>query len=102
MIESDQIERDEADFVTPSDYSCYESGSAYLPVYWFSKYPAKSAPTWNLLKVFDPPSWTLIFTSIICVTIFFFIVARIGTFHFGIQTVYEEIVLSPFRQILDP
>ena len=97
MIESDYyIERDEADFVTPSDYSCYESrgrvaacapGSAYL---------------WNLLKVFDPPSWILIYTSIICVTIFFFIVARIGTFHFGIQTVYEEIVISPFRQILDP
>ena len=106
-----QIERDEADFVTPSNYDCNESrgrvaacapGSAYLPTYWFSKYPDKVAPTWNLLKLFDPTSWILIFTSIISVTIFFFISARIGTVHFGIQTVNEEIVLSPFRQTLVP
>ena len=112
IIESDyQIERDEADIVAPGNYGCYGSrgeiavcapGAAYVPLYWFSRFPAKKSPTWNLLKLFDPPSWTLIFSSITCVSIFFFFSARIGTSHFGIRTYNEEIILSPFRQILDP
>ena len=92
--------------VTPSDYGCYPGraevaicapGFYYFPDYWWSKYPAKVAPTWNLLKLFDQTSWLLIFISIILVTIFFFIAARIGTSYFGIRTVHEEIVLTPFR-----
>ena len=44
-------------------FGCYYSrgkvavcapGFNYLPDYWFSKYPAKVAPTWNLVKLFDP------------------------------------------------
>ena len=108
MIESDyyQIERDEADIVGPNDYTCYHGrstvaacapGSTYLTGYWFSRYPAKVAPTWNLLKLFDPTSWFLIFASIALVTIFLFIAARIGTSHFGIRVFNREIVLSPFR-----
>ena len=92
--------------VAPGDYRCYQGrgevaicapGAGYIPDYWFSKFPDKVDPTWNLLKLFDPPSWILIFTSIIFVTIFFFIAARIGASHFGIQTFTEEIILSPFR-----
>ena len=92
--------------VTPMDYGCYRAraqvalcapGANYLPEYWWSRYPAKVPPTWNVVKLFDPPSWTLIFTSIIFVTIFFFIAARVGTSYFGIRTVHEEIVLTPFR-----
>ena len=101
-----KIERDEADIIAPDSYNCYHErsevavcapGSNYLPSYWFSKFPAKVAPTWNLVNLFDPPSWILIFTSIISVTMFFFLVARIGTKYFGIRTVSEEIILSPFR-----
>ena len=97
--------------VTPTDYSCTSGraqvvlcapGANYLPEYWWSRYPAKVPPTWNLLKLFDPQSWILIFLSILSVSIFFFVSARIGTRHFGIQTFNEEIILSPFRQILDP
>ena len=97
---------DEADIITHGNYYCYYSrgkvaayapGLGYLPDYWFSRYPAKVAPTWNLVKLFDPPSWLLIVLSIISVTLFFFIAARIGTSHFGIRTFMEEIILSPFR-----
>ena len=92
--------------MTDGNYGCYESrgkvsvcapGFYYLPGYWFSRYPARVAPTWNILKVFDPISWILIFLSILVVKIFFFISAKIGTSCFGIQTVNEEIILSPFR-----
>ena len=75
----------------------FSPGSSYLPVYYFSRYPDKVAPTWNLLKLFDTPSWILIFTSLISVTIFFFIAAKIGTTYFGIRPIMEEIILSPFR-----
>ena len=112
MIESDyQIERDEADITTPGDYGCYTEraeigicapGTVYLPEYWYSRYPLKVAPTWNLLKLFDPPGWILLFLSILSVSIFFFFSARIGNSRFGIQTFNEEIILSPFRQIFDP
>ena len=112
MIESDyiKIERDEADIVTPGDYACYHGrstvaicppGFAYLPNYWFSRYPAKIPATWNLLKLFDLPSWIGLFSSIIGVTFVFFLSARLGR-HFGIQTFNEEIIFSPFRQIFDP
>ena len=91
-------------------YSCYHSrgivaacapGRVYLPEYWFSRYPAKVPPTWNLVNLFDTQSWILLFLSILFVSIFFFISAKIGTSHFGIPTFNEEIILSPFRQILD-
>ena len=92
------------------DYSCYQGrgevaicapGVSYFPMYWFSRYPARVAPIWNIVKVFDPISWILISLSILFVSIFFFFSARIGTRHFGIQTFNEEIILSPFRQIFD-
>ena len=75
----------------------YAPGFTYLPDYWFSRYPARVAPTWNVVKLFDPISWVLFFLSILVASIMLFISARIGTSHFGIQTLNEEIVLSPFR-----
>ena len=96
----------EVDIVGPSDYGCSEArgkistcapSTNYLPEYWFSRYPAKVAPIWNLLKLFDRTSWILILLSIISVTIFFFISGKVGTSCFGIRTFRAEIILSPFR-----
>ena len=107
MVLLSQIERDEVDFVTPCDYTCYHgvttigtcaAGSTYTPRHWFSKYPSKASPTWNLLKLFSPKSWLLIFISIVSVSIFLFITAKIGSSYFGLKTFTGEIVLSPFRQ----
>ena len=105
----DQIERDEADIVSPATYSCYHGrgtvatcapGAAYLPSYWFSKYPEQKSPRWNLVKLVDPISWLLTFLSILSVSLFFFVSARIGASYFGLQTFSEEIILSPFRSTL--
>ena len=94
--------------MTDGCYGCHQSrgqvavcapGFNYLPEYWFSKYPSEVDPTWNIVKVFDPVSWLLIFLSILFVSIFLFFTARIGTRHFGIRTFAEEIILSPFRYI---
>ena len=105
-----QIERDEADIIGDGGYGCYHSrgkvavcapGVLYLPDYWFSRYPARIPATWNLLKLFDPPGWIGLFLSIVGVTIVFFFSARLGR-HFGIPIFNEEIIFSPFRQMLDP
>ena len=102
----DQIERDEADIVTPSNYNCFYDrgtvatcapGSYYYPIYWFSKYPEKRSPIWNLVKLIDPISWTFTFLSIFSVSIFFYISARIGASYFCLQPFRREIILSPFR-----
>ena len=62
------------------DYNCYQGrgevaicapGVSYFPMYWFSRYPARVAPIWNIVKVFDPISWILIFLSILFLSIFF-------------------------------
>ena len=104
----DQIERDEADIVTPSDYACYHGrgtaavcapGSLYSPEYWWSKYPEKRSPAWNLVNLFTPTLWMFTFISIISVSMFFLVSARIGASYFGLQTFREEIILSPFRSL---
>ena len=45
-------------------------------------------------------SWTFTFLSIISVSIFFLVSARIGASFFGLQTFREEIILSPIRSTL--
>ena len=57
-----QIDSDEADFVVPTVLECkYERSTvaicahavAYIPYYWFSKYPAMKSPIWNLITILD-------------------------------------------------
>ena len=100
------IERDEVDLTAPSNFGCYEArakvatcaaASNYLPSYFFSRYPARTSPIWNLALIFDPTSWALLFASIFTVTIFFFVSARIGKSYFGMSTHTIEIILSPLR-----
>ena len=102
----DQVERDEADIASPSNFACYHSrgtvavcapGSYYMPPYWWSKYPEERSPVWNLVKIFTPMSWMFTFLSIIFVSIFFLLSAKVGVSYFGLQTFNEEIILSPFR-----
>ena len=72
-------------------------GFGYISTYWWSRHPAKVPPTWNVVKLFDPISWLLIFLSILIVSIFLIFSARVGTSYFEIKTTHLEIVLSPFR-----
>ena len=102
----DQIERDEVEIVAPGNYACYHGrgtvatcapGTLYAPQSWFSKYPEKRSPMWNLVMLVDPISWLLTFLSILSVSMFFVVSARIGGRYFGVQTFREEIIISPFR-----
>ena len=70
----------------------------WAPDYLFSKYPDRVAPVWNLVNLFTPLLWGLVFVSIILVFLFFqlstFLYSKMG---FRNSIVSEEIVLIPIR-----
>ena len=102
----DQIERDEADIAGNANFACYQGrgtvavcapGVYYMPPYWWSKYPEERSPVWNLVYIFTPMSWMFTFLSIIFVSLFLLLSAKLGVSYFGLQTFSAEIILSPFR-----
>ena len=64
----------------------------------FSKYPSRTSPIWNLLRIFNPMTWLVTFICILSVAIFFFVSTTLATYNFGNQISNVEIVLFPFRQ----
>ena len=101
-----QIDEDEADITIPLLFDCNHKRSTvancahaatYIPMYWFSKHPAMKSPIWNLITILDGFSWFLTFLSILSVSIFFLLSAKICSSYFGIQIFSEEIILYPFR-----
>ena len=68
------------------------------PYHFYSKYPERVAPTWNLVNLFPPFLWGLVFVSIILVISMFqfstFLYSKMG---FEKNIVSEEMVLIPIR-----
>ena len=70
----------------------------YSPYYFFSKYPERKDPIWNLVNLLSPLIWGLVVISIILVILMFkmssFIYTKLGH-RKSIMT--EEMVLIPIR-----
>ena len=75
------------------------SAVAYLPYYFFSRYPLEKTRLWNLKNLLTPTSWFAYLITISIVTICFKLFSFIGR-KLGLNTVTEEIPLVPFRYIL--
>ena len=71
---------------------------AYIPNYFFSRYPRQVSKLWNLLGLFTPAAWLLSFISFISVVLVLKISAVVGTKYFELKTITKEMVLNPFRQ----
>ena len=72
----------------------------YESKYFFSKYPAKVAPMWNLTKLLSPFLWICTFVSIFVVFSYFVLSAKVySIIGFKKDLKYEEIILMPFRFI---
>ena len=73
----------------------------YTPTTFYSKFPEKASPVWNLLYLFPPMIWGLTLLCIILVVITFlfssFIYSKIGNRK---SLILEEIVLVPTRSFL--
>ena len=72
------------------------SAVAYLPYYFFSRYPLEKTRLWNLRNLLTPTSWFAYLITILIVTICFKLFSYIGR-KLGLNTVTEEIPLIPFR-----
>ena len=70
----------------------------YSPFFFFSKFPEKVAPIWNLIHLFPPLVWLIVFISITMVTLMFYFSSYIYC-KMGIEKniIQEEITLVPIR-----
>ena len=69
----------------------------YGPMYWISRAPREVFPFTNLFRIFDNISWLLIPFSMLCVSLFLIVAAKIGTYY-GVGT--DDLVnvgLTPYR-----
>ena len=75
---------------------CLENG--YGPMNFFTKYPPKSPPMWNLINLFPPLIWGYTFLSIFFILLFFIISTKLYS-KIGLREniITEEILLVPFR-----
>ena len=69
----------------------------YAPIYWITRAPREVFPYGNLLRIFDTLSWFMILFSLLCVSLFLMVAAKLGT-HYGVGT--DDLVnagLVPYR-----
>ena len=70
--------------------------TAYLPSYWWTKYPKETSKFWNLLKLLSPEAWMWTFLTFILITVTLRFASCIGNY-IGINVGSEEVALIPFR-----
>ena len=100
-----KIERDEADLavgvfaLSPERCEvCQCIENDFNPRNFYTKYPAKVAPIWNLINLVPPDIWMYIFLSLFWVVIFFLISSKVYTkMGFRSYLGQEEILLVPIR-----
>ena len=67
------------------------------PLFFWSKYPEKVAPIWNLINLFPGDAWLFTFSSLALVTLFFTLSAKLyGKLGLKKRLQSLEIVLVPF------
>ena len=96
-----QVGYNEAD-LGPSYYACTLARSivldcshpiVYSPNHWYTRPPAALPPATNLLRIYSPVCWIMIFVSIFSVSVFLLM----GKYYATGNSSYEEVVLVPFR-----
>ena len=68
----------------------------YNPFNWFTMYPDRVSPIFNLVKIFTPLVWLLSFASLILVVVFLKISCKIAKVY-GLRANTVDIVLCPER-----
>ena len=79
-----------------NDYDCSHATST-SHVYWISRAPRPLLPMTNIIRIFDTDCWVMILISMISVSVFLVMAAKLGT-HYGVGTEdWVDVVLVPFR-----
>jgi hypothetical protein len=63
---------------------------------WITRFPHKITPATNLVRICDNYCWFSTFISIVSVSIFFVVAAKVGEYY-GVKTEDIELTLVPFR-----
>ena len=69
----------------------------YLPPFWITAYPRPIIPWDNLLYIFTPLVWSLVFISALLLAAFLVLSARYGTDPVSTED-YEDFII-PFRSV---
>ena len=79
-----------------TDAACIETN--FTPFYFFSKFPDKVTPIWNLIRLFPPLIWGLTFISIVLVAAFHFLASKIYA-KMGLEKslIHMEVKMMPTR-----
>ena len=65
--------------------------------YWITRAPRPLLPWNNLLRIFDISCWFMILISIVSVSLYLVVAAKLGT-HYGVGTDdWVDVALVPFR-----
>ena len=65
--------------------------------HWITRAPRPVPPATNILRIYSPDCWFLIFVSVVSVSIYLLGNAKLGTYYGVANATYEEVVLIPFR-----
>ena len=68
----------------------------YRPVRWITRAPREVFPYTNLLRIFDTYCWIGIVISMVAVSIFLKVAAKVGSYY-GLETEDYEDFFIPFR-----
>ena len=99
-----QIEKNEADWAVPLIACTYNRTKvalcphslAYMPQYWWTRYPQEAASFWILTTLFHPEAWMWTFLTLILITVTLKFASLLGT-KLGQNVESEEVALIPFR-----
>ena len=69
----------------------------YGSYHWVTKAPNKIIPILNLLGIYNPDCWILIIISIVSVSAFLLIAAKVATHYVDGPSDFEYLAIIPFR-----
>ena len=68
----------------------------YGHLHWITRAPREILPLWNLLGIFDKPSWVAIFITMVTMSVFLWFAAKVGA-SYGLEYHYGKVPLFPVR-----
>ena len=70
----------------------------YAPDHFWTRYPLPATRMWNLMSIFDIPSYICFFTSLTLTVVFMKFYTYLGS-KMGLETMTEEFILIPIRYL---
>ena len=65
--------------------------------HWITRAPRPHVPWYNILRIYDTDCWVIILITMVSVSVFLVVAAKLGT-HYGVGTEdWVDVALVPFR-----